>query len=250
MIHMSNTKRNPNDMEISGHMHELRNRLLVVLVVFILSCIFAYSNYDVISGYVLSLGIDAGYSFAYIAPQEAVLQQLRIVFMLSFLVAVPVLVFEAMAFVLPIFDSGKAKALLWTFSGLSILLFYAGILFSYFLLLPICMKYLCQFSESTQAVAQMISLEKYVSFITSITTCMGVIFEMPLMCVALSRTGLLTVSRMKQGFSIVAVVIFIIAAVITPPDVVSQILVAVPMLFLYQFSILLVYIFRKRETPT
>ncbi len=118
----------------------------------------------------------------------------------------------------------------------SSILFLVGVLFGYFLITPLTVQFLGSYSVSSQVTNQ-INLISYVSTITSVVLASGVIFELPIMVYFLTKIGLVTPEFLKKYRRHSLVVIFVLAAIITPPDVFSQILVAIPLIALYEVSI-------------
>ena len=119
-------------------------------------------------------------------------------------------------------------------------------LFAYFINIPFMLRFLIQFSSGV-SISASISIQEYISFLLTVFVIFGVIFELPVVSVLLTLLGILQAKWMVKGRRAMIVVIFFVAAVITPPDVVSQILVAVPMIALYELSIFLRRLCGQRE---
>ena len=238
-------KSNPNELDMKGHLTELKHRVIVSSFVFlIMFCIGLYSCRDVLN-IVLSIGEEIGYAFVYLSPQEALLQQLRIAVTFALFTASPVILFEILKFIAPVFEARKTLRVLVMVELLSLLMFTVGSCFAYKILLPFCLRYFKDIGQEMGITAQ-VSIENYVSLFLLVFICISAIFEMPLVCVILTRLKVVNAKIMKKARSVVIVVIFIIAAVITPPDIVSQCLVAIPMVILYQISIWLSKLFEPR----
>jgi sec-independent protein translocase protein TatC len=122
--------------------------------------------------------------------------------------------------------------------------FCIGVFFAYKIVLPFTLNFLISFNSGSGAESA-ITLQNYISFLMTIFTIFGVVFELPVVSVLLTQMGFVKVSWMKKGRKPMIVVIFLVAALITPPDIVSQIMVAFPMLFLYELSIILSSFFQK-----
>jgi sec-independent protein translocase protein TatC len=118
----------------------------------------------------------------------------------------------------------------------SSLLFAAGVLFGYFLIVPLSVQFLGAYQISAQ-ITNLIDLSSFISTVTSVTLACGILFELPIIVYFLSKTGIITPEMMRTYRKHALVVILILAAVITPPDLSSQVLVAVPVLILYEISI-------------
>ncbi|MFT5480504.1 MAG: sec-independent protein translocase protein TatC, partial [Bacteroidia bacterium] len=117
-------------------------------------------------------------------------------------------------------------------------LFMTGVCFGYFVLSPLCINFFVHFSLSDQIINQF-TLKSFVSFVTTLTLASGLIFELPLLIYTLSKLGLVTSTFLKKYRKHSVIVILIISSVITPPDVMSQILLTIPVYFLYEVGIII-----------
>ena len=150
-------------------------------------------------------------------------------------VAFPYLLFEIWSFVRPALSSGeKTSARGVVFSGS--FLFTSGILFGYYVIAPLSVQFLGNYTVSS-TIHNQISLNSYITTISTIVLACGMIFQLPLMVYFLSKMGILTPESMRKYRKHAVVLTLILSAIITPPDVSSQILVSIPILFLYEFSI-------------
>jgi sec-independent protein translocase protein TatC len=151
------------------------------------------------------------------------------------IMAFPVIIYEFWSFLRPALHSNEAKhargAVL-----ISSLLFFIGVLFGYFLLAPLSIHFLTTYQVSEEVVNQ-INIRSYIGTVTSICLATGVVFELPIITFFLTKIGIVTPAFMKKYRKHSIVVIFILAAIITPPDVFSQMLVSIPLFLLYEVSI-------------
>jgi sec-independent protein translocase protein TatC len=151
--------------------------------------------------------------------------------------AMPYILFEIYRFIKPALKSTEKK-----YSGLIIgfasLLFFTGILFGYFILTPISVNFLGTYTLSDSIVREF-TVASVVSFISLLTLGAGVIFELPIVIYFLAKIGILTAENMKSYRRVAIVVILILSAVITPPDVTSQIILSFPILLLYEIGIII-----------
>ncbi|MCX8148687.1 twin-arginine translocase subunit TatC [Thermaurantimonas aggregans] len=131
--------------------------------------------------------------------------------------------------------------------GSSSILFFLGVLFGYFLIVPLTVQFLGTYQVS-DSVANQIDLSSYISTVTSVLLACGVMFQLPVLVYVGSKLGLLTPEWMRKYRKHAFVVVLIVAAVITPPDVASQILVTIPVMILYEISILIASRISKRQT--
>ena len=161
---------------------------------------------------------------------------LRIAGVLSVIVVLPLIVYHVARFVSPVFTGKHAFRRLILIGIGAILFFVAGTLFAYKVLLPFVYQFFYGLGNDLGIQAN-VSLDEYLSLFLTIEICLGVVTEMPLACLVLTRAGVINSTLLKKGRAVATVIIFIVGAIITPPDVVSQCMVAIPMVGLYQLSI-------------
>ena len=185
------------------------------------------------------------YTFVFIAPQEKLMQYFRLSLIAAVVVVVPVALYQLYAFARP----GLKKSERFFFGLVLVVglgLFCLGVLFAYFVTLPFMLNFLVTL-EGTEYITASISIESYVNLCLTIFLIFGLVFEMPLVSIILARMGIANPEIMKSFRGVAMVICFFIAAVITPPDIVSQTMVAVPMCLLYYISIFLAGIFYKKH---
>lgn len=224
-------------MSLSGHLRELRNRILVVLAVFVIGVVACFSFASPIVELLTGLGKRFDYQFVYIRPQELLMVYFSISLLGAFVVTLPVTAYEVFSFCSPgLRKIEKSMMLLGMIFGS--VFFVVGVLFAYFITVPFMLRFLIAFSTDV-AVTASISIQEYMSFLLMVFTIFGVIFELPVLSVILTALGVVKPSWLVKARRPMIVVIFFVAAIITPPDIVSQIMVAIPIIALYEFSILL-----------
>jgi sec-independent protein translocase protein TatC len=171
---------------------------------------------------------------------------MMISFIAGIIVAFPYIIFEIWKFVGPALHSNEKKHL----GGavfVSSLLFISGILFSYFLIVPLTIHFLGSYQVSNFVVNQ-ISLSSYISTVVSVTFAVGIVFELPIFVYFLTKVGIVTPAFMRRNRKYMIVILLTISAIITPPDVFSQILVCIPLFGLYELSIKISNrVYKKRE---
>ena len=161
---------------------------------------------------------------------------LKVGLMAAFLLALPYVLYQVWAFIAPgLYTHEKRFALPLVFG--STFLFLSGVAYCYFVVFNWVFRFIIQFAPKSITPAP--DIEAYLSFVLTMFVAFGVTFEIPLIEVVLVRTGMVTVAKLKDIRSYVIVGAFVVAAVVTPPDVVSQLLLAIPMCLLYEFGILL-----------
>ena len=215
------------------HLKELKNRLIVIGIFFALVFIGCYFYSNEILQFILKKGMDAGYDFVYLEPQEVLVQQLKLDALASLIISLPVIIAEIGLFVAPALDS-KAGIVISVIFGT--IMFLCGVAFSYYILIPFVFYTLYELGINTGITAQ-VSISSYISLYLTLLFAIGIIFELPLVSLGFTKAGILTGDKMKKGRKIAIIIALIIAALITPPDVLSQLIVALPIILLYELSI-------------
>ena len=234
----ANPAPNPDgSMSLSGHLRELRNRILVcvllLLAVFALCLSFAPRIVTLLT----DMGKRFDYVYVYIAPQELFLVYMNVALVGAVVVCFPVLAYQVYAFCSPGL-SGKERTYISGALIAGALCFLLGVAFAYFISLPFMLRFLIQFTGEVDVSAS-ISIQSYISFLLTVFVIFGLVFELPVVTVLLTGLGIVKAEWLAKGRKVMIVIIFVLAAIITPPDIVSQIMVAVPMLALYELSIVL-----------
>ena len=237
-------------MALSGHLRELRNRLVVCVICLVAVFLVCLYNAADIVKLLTDIGREYGYRYVYLSPQELLMEHFSVSLVAALCVALPLILYQVWAFIRPGLEKREN-----VFSVLAMVFglvcFVGGVYFAYRLMLPFMLEFLIGIRVGTN-IAASISVHNYISFLLTIFIIFGVVFELPVVSVLLTQLGLVKVEWMKKARKVIIVVIFFVAAVITPPDIVSQIMVAVPMLLLYELSILLCWVlmkFRRKREP-
>lgn len=235
-------------MSLSGHLRELRNRILVCVVLLLAAFSACLTVAPRFITFLTGLGDSYGYHFVYIAPQELLLVYLNTALVGALVLCFPVIAYEAYAFCSPGLTR-KERCFILAALLAGTLCFALGVAFARFISLPFVLRFLIQFTGEVDVSAS-ISIQQYVSFLLTVFVVFGLVFELPVVTVLLTGLGLIRVEWLTKARKVMIVVIFFLAAVITPPDVVSQIMVAVPMIGLYEISVLLSRIVSRRKRKT
>lgn len=231
---------------LTDHLAELRDRLIhSAYAVFIASCVCWYFSdwmFTQIAGPIIPY-IPGG-KLKFTNPTDAFMAYLKIAITGGVIASCPFWLFQVWRFVAPGLYS-KEKRYTAVFIASGSVLFLIGASFAYFLVLPTGLKFLLNFSTSAEA---FITLPEYMSFFTTMTLVFGAAFELPLVLVLLGLIGLVDAKflRSKRRFAIV--VLAIAAAILTPPDVMSMLMLLVPLMALYEISILLVQAIGQKKS--
>lgn len=223
---MEDTKR-----QIVGHLEELRNRMIMTLLVFILFLTGAFVFVKPIYGWLIK---DLDTKLAILGPSDILWVYLMIAAVIALAATIPVAAFQAWRFVAPAL-SQEERSVTLRFIPALFFLFIFGIAFGYFLVFPIVLGFLLSLSEGQ--FEMVFTADKYFRFMLNMTLPFGVLFEMPLVTLFLTRLGILNPTRLRKARKVSYMVLIIVSVLITPPDFLSDILVIVPLLVLYEISI-------------
>ena len=219
------------EMTFTEHLEELRNRLFKSLAALLLGLAASYCFIDSIVAFVTA---PAGKLY-YMRPAEAFFIYLKVGIVSGALLASPLIFYQLWAFIMPAF-SMKQRLRLSGLAALSVLLFVAGLSFAYNFVLALGWVFFTGFGA--QNIQSMISMENYIDFILVVLLPFGVIFELPLLLTIGACCGLITSFALKKYRRYVIFISFLVAAILTPPDVVSQVMLALPLLLMYELSII------------
>ena len=228
----------PEDSFIS-HLIELRDRLIralgAILIVFI--CVFPWAKelYALLAAPLLA-SLPKGGQMIATDVVGVFLVPMKVALMVAFLIALPVVLYQVWAFIAPGLYAHEKKLVLPLVVA-SVLLFFSGMSFAYFLVFPTVFGFMA--SVAPEGVAWMTDIEKYLSFVLTTFIAFGVTFEVPVIVIVLVRMGMVSIAKLKEIRPYVIVGAFVIGAIFTPPDVLSQIMLAVPLWLLYELGIIL-----------
>jgi len=228
-----------------SHLVELRDRLiralLAVLIVFLALVSWARDIYSLLAAPMLAALPDGGHMIA-TDVASAFFVPMKVTMMVAFLVALPYVLYQAWAFIAPgLYRHEKKLALPLVLA--SVLLFFVGMSFAYFIVFPTVFAFINAFAP--EGVAVMTDIDKYLSFVLTTFLAFGLTFEVPVVVIVLVRAGMVSVAKLREIRPYVIVGAFIVGAIFTPPDVLSQFMLAVPMWLLYELGIVLAQIIGK-----
>lgn len=230
-----------------SHLVELRDRLVKACagIAVICAALFAWPGPSAIYDFLaqpMVAALPAGAKMIATGVISPFLVPMKVTLLLAFLLALPWVLYQAWAFIAPGLYAHE-KRLIAPLVISSSVLFAAGVAFCYFFVFGRVFKFISEFAPTSITVAP--DIENYLDFVMSMCLAFGLTFEVPIVVIVLVRTGILTVEKLKAIRSYVIVGAFIIAAVVTPPDVVSQLALAVPMWMLFELGLFVAPIFVK-----
>ncbi|PIP36510.1 MAG: twin-arginine translocase subunit TatC [Desulfobacterales bacterium CG07_land_8_20_14_0_80_52_14] len=230
-----------------AHLEELRKRLIICFIAigvgFALSYGFKEKLFDILTRPLIAV-MREGDKLIYTSLPEAFFAYLKVAFLAGVMIAAPVILYEFWMFVAPGLYQ-KEKRLLLPIVFLSSFFFVGGALFGYFVVFPFGFQYFLSFA--TDIIRPLPSMKEYLSLATMMLLAFGLVFELPLLLAFMSRLGLVSVAFLKKNRKYALLLIFIVAAILTPPDVISQIMMALPMMALYELGILGARIFERKK---
>ncbi len=233
-----------------SHLMELRTRLIrisiAVIGMFVILLPFSQKIFVIVSQPLVD--VLPGQKMIATAVASPLLTPFKLTFFVALFVAMPVVLYQVWAFVAPGLYK-KEKRFAFPLLGSSILLFYAGIAFAYFVVFELVFGFFA--SVTPQSVEMMTDIAAYLDFITKIFLAFGLAFEVPVATVLIVWTGLTTPEKLGKARPYVFLMAFVMGMFLTPPDVISQTLLAVPVYLLYELGIVMSRLFsreRRRDT--
>lgn len=220
-----------------SHLVELRDRLLrcVIALVLVFICLFPWARelYSLLAKPLLA-SLPVGGQLIATEVTAPFFVPIKVTLMAALVIALPYLLYQIWAFVAPGLYAHEKKLVI-PLVATSTLLFLCGMAFAYFLVFPIVFHFII--SVAPEGVAVMTDIGKYLDFVLTLFLAFGVTFEVPVAVVILVRMGMITVAKLREIRPYVIVGAFVIGAIFTPPDVVSQVMLAVPLWVLYELGI-------------
>ena len=209
-------------MSVVDHLSELRTRLVIAIVAIIIGTLGAYYYVeDILQLY-------------YTKPTEAFFTYMKISLVAGCIVSSPVWFYQIWAFIVPALSKGE-KRVTFMVVPTAVVLFVVGVLFSYYLVLPMAIQFFIGFG--TDELQPLFSIGQYIDFVIAFILPFGITFELPLILIALGILGILSSDRLREYRKMFILLAFIIGAAISPtPDMLSQTMIAGPMILLYEIS--------------
>jgi sec-independent protein translocase protein TatC len=228
-------------MPFLDHLDELRSRLLrAILAIFIATLGCYFFSQDIMN----LLTRPYPEKLIFLAPTEGFIVHIKIAFFGGLFISLPYIFYQLWQFVVPglLEKEKKFVPLIVLFSTF---FFVLGSAFCYFVIIPLGLKFLLGWQ--TASLVPSITIKEYLKFVTMLVLVFGIVFELPMLAYFLTKMGILTPTFMRKNRRYGIVLTFILAAVITPPDVVTQILLALPLIILYELSILVSKMVQKKN---
>ncbi len=233
----------PGELTFVEHLEELRKRLFIVVLTVVIGTGVCYAFIDEIVGV---LELPAGeLDFIYISPPELFVTYVRVAVIAGLVVASPVVLFQLWRFVEPALEKRERRYLLFALL-MGIVFFVVGAAFAYTTVLPIAIDFFAV-RLASEGILPTFSIAYYIGFVTSTLLAFGIVFQLPLFVLLLASLGLVTPAFLRKYRKIVVLAIVLLSAFLTPPDVISQLLLAGPIMLLYEFSVLITVVITRKK---
>ena len=217
-------------MSVVDHLSELRMRLVVAIVAIVIGTLGAYYYVEDI----LQILVAPAGKLYYTKPTEAFFTYMKISLVAGCIISSPVWFYQIWAFIVPALSKGEKKVTFMVVPT-AVTLFVVGVLFSYYLVLPMAIQFFIGFG--TDELQPLFSIGQYIDFVIAFILPFGITFELPLILIALGVMGILSSERLRQYRKMFILAAFVVGAAISPtPDMLSQTMIAGPMILLYEIS--------------
>lgn len=226
---------NDKEMSVYEHLGELRKRLIIVLLFFVAALVASFFFVDDVIVYLQHTAEAKQLTMNAFRLTDPIKVYFQFVFVIAAVLTAPVLLYQIWAFVSPGLYEKERKVTL-SYIPASIVLFLAGVSFAYFVLFPFVVRFMSQLADQL-GVQQMIGINEYFQFLLQLVLPFGIVFQLPIVVLFFTRLGLITPQLLVRIRKYAYLALLILAAVITPPDVLSQVIVMIPLTLLYEGSI-------------
>ena len=233
-------KKVKNEMALLEHLEELRKRLLISAIGLLVTTVVCFFYVTPLRELLTRPAGDM--QLIYLTPPEALMANIRIAFIGGVVLAMPVIFSQIILFISPGLYKNEKKFIYPTVLAM-MFLFALGLTFAYYTVLPFAIRFFLTFE--TETLAPMFTISNYLSFATNFLFAFGFVFQLPLVFLFLGKLNLVSAPFLRKSRKYALLVIVILSAVITPPDVFSQILMSIPLILLFEIGILLVALVQR-----
>lgn len=234
-------RKNPEKvLSLIEHLEELRRRLIICGLAVFLAAMVSYLYVDRIR---LLFARPAG-NLVYLGLTEAFMTNMKLAFTAGFFLALPVIFYQLWCFILPGLHRHE-RLTVFFISVFSLFFFALGVTFGFLIILPFSVRFFLGFAGDQ--LQPMLSFSSYISYSMGLLMGFGLVFEMPIAVLIFAKLGIVSAEFLSKNRMYATIIIFTLAAIFTPPDVLSQILMGLPMMLLYELSIFLARFVKRRE---
>jgi len=235
-----------NKLPFTAHLEELRDRLIrcavAIAVGFAIAYCFKEKLFEILTRPLIRV-MEQGDTLIFTGIPEAFFTYLKISLLTGIFLAIPVIMYQFWMFLAPGLYKNERRLLL-PIAIVSSIFFVGGALFGYFIVFPYGFKFLLGFA--TETLRPLPSMREYLSFATKLLLAFGFVFELPLVLTCMARLGLVSVSFLKKNRKYALLLFFVGSALLTPPDVVTQVMMSIPLMLLYEVSIIGAKVFGRQ----
>ncbi len=223
------------EMSVIEHITELRKRLVIVVVFFFLAVIAGFLLSGPIIKYLQHTDEAKSLTLNAFNLTDPLMVYMKFAFIIAFVITSPVILYQLWSFVSPGLYEKERKVTL-SYIPISVILFLTGVSFSYFILFPFVIEFMERISNDLD-VNQVIGINEYFSFLIQLTLPFGLLFQLPVVIMFLTRLGIVTPMFLSKVRKYSYFILLVIAALITPPELASHLMVSIPLFILYEISI-------------
>ena len=224
------------ELTLVEHLSELRKRLIIIVTTFILSLALGFWMAPKTLNFLKQQPTAAQVEWNVFGYTDGLLIYVKCALVIAILITLPIAMYQLWLFVKPGLSDKEAKGTIY-FIPVSFLLFLAGISFSYFILFPLMLNFMSNINDSIGAL-ETYGMQQYFTFMFNLIIPVGVVFELPVIILFLTKLGIITPNRLRKMRKVSYFILVVIGVSITPPDFISDFIIIVPLLLLFEISIL------------
>ena len=235
-----------NEMTFLEHILELRSRLLKIFFSIMFFSIIGYLNSNLIISFLLDPVSDPHINLQVLKITSIFSTKLMVAVFFGLIISFPILLYQLLSFIMPAFDNKLTIFKIIMFICISLLLFIIGLFFGYYILIPFSVTFFKSISiPLLESISLNYTLENYLIYLIWILIISSLVYQLPILILFIVKMGIIDLKWLKSNRRYVIVVFFILAALFTPPDPLSQLMVTFPLIMLYEISIIIVRILSK-----
>ncbi len=235
-------KKKKSGQDLFDHLEELRVRLVICAAGVLVAAVVSFIFVDRLRDFITRPGGDL--QLIYVTPPEALMANIRMAFIAGFAFAMPLIFTQLVLFISPALYKKEKRVIIPTVIAMFVL-FTLGVAFAYFTVLPFAITFFLKFAA--EGLTPMFTISNYLAFATNFLFAFGFVFQLPLVFLFLGKLNLVSAGFLRQNRKYALLVIVIVAAIITPPDVFSQLMMSAPLLVLYEIGIILVALTQRKQ---
>jgi len=230
------------EMPLIEHLDELRKRIIFVAAAIFGVTIICFVFINHILAFLTAPAGDL--VLIYTTPAEAVMAQIRLAFTAGAILTLPITFYHILAFIMPALRRVEKRTIILLILAMN-LLFFLGMAFSYFVIIPLALRFFLGFQTDT--LQPLFTISRYISFVVSFLISVGVVFQVPVAFWFLGKIGLVSAQYLRKQRKFAILIMAVISAVITPPDIFSQLLMLAPLLVLYEMGVFMVVLAERKQ---